>query len=118
MKGQSFFRRLRFAVNGLYLAFCREHSFRAHAISCIGVLIVLLLTRPSIIWWALAFIAVGLVLVAELINTAIETFADHVHPELHTEIKAVKDIAAAAVLVSSITAILVALAFIYNYYQS
>jgi len=117
MKGQPFYRRLGFAINGLSLAFFREHSFRYHVISCVGVLIALTLTRPAPIWWAIGVLAAGLVMVAELINTAIETLADHIHPERHDEIRAVKDIAAAAVFVSSITAVLVAVVFLIYYFQ-
>ena len=40
---------------------------------------------------------IGLVLVAELLNTAIEALADRLHPERHPEIRVVKDVAAAAV---------------------
>jgi len=118
MKGQPFFRRLGFAINGLSLAFFREHSFRHHVISCVGVLIALIFTRPSPIWWAIGAVAVGLVMVAELINTAIETLADHIHPERHHEIQAVKDIAAAAVLISSMTAILVTVVFLFYYFHT
>lgn len=87
-------------------------------ISCVGVLIALILTRPSPIWWALGVIAMGLVMVAELIDTAIETLADHIHPERHDEIQAVKEIAAAAVLISSITAILVTVVFLFYFFYA
>ena len=113
MKGQSFGRRLRFAVDGIYMAFRREHSFRFHVLAGAGVLLVLLLTRPSPVWWAIGALAVGLVLMAELFNTAVEVLADHLHPEQHPEIRAVKDIAAGAVLIASIFAVLVAVAFVF-----
>jgi len=47
-----------------------------------------------------------------LFNAAIETLADHLHPQQHPEIGAVKDIAAGAVLIASIAAVFVAVAFI------
>jgi diacylglycerol kinase (ATP) len=109
---------LGFAINGIRLAFFRERSFRYHVVSCAGVLLALLLTRPAVIWWAIGVLTIGLVVTAELINAAMETLADHVHPEHHNEIKAVKDIAAAAVLISSITAFLVAVAFLFYYFQT
>ena len=111
MKGQSFYRRLAFAINGLYLAYLREPSFRYHVFACIGVIALLAITHPQPIWWAMGALAVGLVMATELFNTAIETLADHLHPELHPEIGAVKDIAAAADLLSSIIALLIATAF-------
>jgi diacylglycerol kinase (ATP) len=118
MKGQPFYRRLVFAINGLKLAFFQEHSFRNHVISSAGVLIALIITRPAPIWWAIGVLAVAVVMVAELINTAIETLADHIHPESHQEIRAVKDIAASAVLISSITAVLVAVVFLFYFFYA
>ncbi len=112
MKGQSFAKRLAFAVNGLYLAFCRERSFRIQVAAAAGVVVVLIVTRPPPVWWAIGVIVVSQVLIAELINTAIESLADHLHPDRHPEIKAIKDIAAAAVLLSSIVALLIAIAFL------
>jgi len=114
MKGQSFVRRLGFAAHGFYLAFCREQSFRSHILAAGGVLVVLLVTRPSPVWWAIGALAVGLVLMAELFNTALEALADRLHPERHPEIRAVKDIAAGAVLISSLVALMVAIAFLFR----
>ena len=48
---------------------------------------------------------------AELFNTALETLADHLHPERHPVVGAAKDIAAAAVLVASGAAVVAGLAF-------
>ena len=53
-------------------------------------------------------------LAAELFNTAIESLADHLHPEQHPAIKVVKDCAAGAVLVASVAALGVAAAFVYD----
>ncbi len=112
MKGQSFGRRLGFALQGLHTAFRREASVRLQLLACVGVLAVLLLTRPAPLWWAIAALAVGLVVVAELVNSALEALADRLHPERHPEIRAMKDIAAGAVLVASVVAVLVAVAFL------
>ncbi len=111
MKGQSFFRRLGFALAGLRTALLREPSFRFHLLAVVVVFAVLAVTRPAPVWWAVGFLAVGLVLVAELLNSALEALADRLHPEQHEQIRAAKDLAAAAVLVASITAVLIALMF-------
>ena len=112
MKGQSFIKRLGFAIDGILLAFRQENSFRFQVFAGTGVLAALLLTRPSLVWWAIGILAVGFVLVAELFNTALEVLIDHLHPEQHPEIRAVKDIAAGAELVSSAIALLVSVAFL------
>lgn len=114
MKGQPFRQRLVFAVRGLYVAFCRERSVRTQVLAAIGVLIVLSITRPAPVWWAIVALAVGLVLMAELFNSALEALTDHLHPDRHPEIRAVKDIAAGAVLVASGVALLVAITFLFR----
>ena len=67
--------------------------------------------KPAPIWWALVVGAATAVLSAELFNTALERLADHLHPERHPEIRVLKDCAAGAVLIASIRAMGVAMAF-------
>lgn len=111
MKGQSIFRRIGFALAGLRFALQRESSFRTHLLAAAGVLGALLYTRPSAVWWAIGILAIGLVLVAELINSALETLADRLHPAQHPEIRVAKDMAAGAVLIASVIALAVAALF-------
>lgn len=112
MKGQGFLRRFGYARAGIVTAFRRERSMRTHGAAVIAVGIFLSLTGAPALWWALVGLAVGLVLVAEMANTAIETLADHLHPGQHPEIGVVKDVAAGAVLVASLVAVLVGLAYL------
>ena len=83
-------------------------------LATVAVLLALLWLRPAPMWWALMAIAVALVLAAELANTAVERLADRLHPERHPAIKLVKDCLAAAVLVSSVGALAVAAAFVWD----
>ena len=59
--------------------------------------------------WLAVILALGLVWVAEALNTAIEYVADLAHPEEHPEVKKLKDLAAAAVLFASIASLVVGL---------
>lgn len=111
-KNQSFVTRLRYAMNGLRFSVRAEHSMRAHVIALCSVAIVMMVLAPAPIWWALVSLACAVVMAAELVNTAVERLADRLHPERHPEIKIVKDCAAAAVLVSSLGAIGVAVALV------
>ncbi|MGR8941688.1 MAG: diacylglycerol kinase [Gammaproteobacteria bacterium] len=112
MKGQPFPRRLAFALRGMRLAFRRERSLRVHILAAFAVLLVLLVTRPSALWWAVGAVTIGMVLMAELFNAALEALADHLHPQQHSEIGAAKDIAAGAVLIAALAAVFAAAAFI------
>lgn len=114
MKNQSLLYRLGFALAGLAATWRSEHSFKTHMVAAAVVLGVLLWLRPAPLWWAIAALTVGFVLAAEVFNTAVEGLADHLHPDQHPAIKAVKDCAAGAVLVATIAALGVAAAFAYE----
>ena len=57
--------------------------------------------------WMIIFILIGLVFITEIINTSIEYLSDYVSPHFSKEIKNVKDLAAAAVLISAVFAIVI-----------
>jgi diacylglycerol kinase (ATP) len=101
-----------FALAGLRIALQRESSFRTHVLATLVVLMALMITHATAVWWAIGVMATGLVLVAELLNSALETLADRVHPEKHPEIRVAKDMAAAAVLVASIVALVIAAIYV------
>ena len=105
MKGLSFSQRLKYANAGLIEAWRRERSFRSQVIMATAAVVVGIVVRPQLIWWAALALAIGLVLVAEVINSSIEALADHLHPSEHPSIKIAKDMAAGAVLLASLTAV-------------
>jgi len=105
LKNSSFVRRLGYALAGLASAWRSEQSLRIQAGMAVAAMGVLLWLRPPPIWWALIGGMIALVLALELLNTAIEHLADHLHPDEHPRIKLVKDCAAAAVLLLSLGAL-------------
>ncbi len=109
MKNQSITQKVKNAITGIAITYKTESNFRLHCFSAIVVIIVLIIFQPQWIWWALIIICIGLVIAAELINTALENLIDHLHPEIHPQIGKVKDIMAGMVLVLSLTAIIIAL---------
>jgi undecaprenol kinase len=111
MKGLSFAKRLGHAWDGLTAAWQGEQSLRIHALATAAVTGLLLLCRSPAIWWAVMALTIALVVALELMNTALEALADHLHPGLHPAIKHTKDVAAGAVLLASGLALVVALAF-------
>lgn len=62
--------------------------------------------------WMFQFFAIGLVLTAEGMNTAIEKIADYIQPNQESRIGVIKDVAAGAVLLSGVIAIIIG-GFIY-----
>lgn len=114
MKGHRFTARLGFALAGLRAAWRQEKSLRTHALATVATTALLVWTQAPALWWALMALTIGLVVSAELLNTAIEALADHLHPQQHDAIKLTKDVAAGAVLVSSIVALVVGAAFVWD----
>jgi undecaprenol kinase/diacylglycerol kinase (ATP) len=59
--------------------------------------------------WCWITLAIGLVIVTEILNTAIEHLTDLVSPEFHPLAQKTKDAAAGAVLIASIIAVIIGL---------
>ena len=112
MKNRPFHERLGFAIAGIVTTLRKEQSFRLQILAAIAVVVVLVWLRPAPLWWALFALSIAAVLAAELLNTAVEHLADHLHPDLHPRIKDLKDCGAAAVLIASVGALCVAVAFL------
>lgn len=112
MKNRPFRERLGFAVAGLRAGWRREHSLRTHVGFGALALGALLVLRPAPLWWALVAVVIALVIALELVNAAIEGVLDLLHPGLHPEVKAIKDMVAGAVLTISVAALVVALAMV------
>ena len=111
-KNQPFIRRLRFALAGLQIAWRSERSFRFQLFALTVVVLGCAFVGLEPAWWAIVLLTSALVISAELFNTALEHLADHLHPEIHPQIRIVKDCAAAAVLIASCAAIAVGIALI------
>jgi undecaprenol kinase len=112
MKNQPFRKRLGFALQGIAEAWRAEMSFRQQCVAAVCVLAVLIWRRPAMVWWAFLTLNCGMVLAAELFNSALENALDHLHPERHPAIRIAKDCAAGAVLLLSLTGVCVFIAFL------
>jgi diacylglycerol kinase (ATP) len=109
-KNQPFHRRVGFALAGIGYAIRSEQSAKIQVGAFAIVVVALLILRPGPFWWALMMLASAGVFAAEMFNTAIEHLADHLHPEIHPHIRAVKDCAAAGVFIASLGATAAAIA--------
>ena len=100
-------RSFRYAYDGILTFFKEEHNARIHLVgTCIVIFLAINLSVSAIEAIALT-LAVGLVWIAEIFNTAIEKMADFISPEKSSRIKIIKDLAAAAVLVAAAIAVIV-----------
>lgn len=107
MKNRSFLQRLRFASQGIAVAWRLERSFRTQVLVAVAAAVVLVVLRPPAVWVLLCAMCAAAVLSAELFNTALEHALDRLAPEQHPSIAMAKDCAAAAVLVFSVVSVAV-----------
>lgn len=83
---------------GLFFAVRTERAVRQEVLALVLAVPAALVIGETL-WMRVALIGVVLLLIAvELLNTCIEKLCDHVTPELHPQIKVVKDMGSAAVL--------------------
>ena len=96
-----------YAVRGLIKTFREEQNLKIQTLASLLVLVLGIYFRLSRIEWAVLTLVISLVLIAEITNSAVERITDVLKPRINTYVKEIKDIMAAAVLLSSIAAIIV-----------
>lgn len=99
----------KYAFQGLISLIKDEPNARIHIFASLVVIISGVFFELTSFEWIGIFFSIGFVLSAEAFNTSIENLADFISPERNNAIKKVKDIAAAAVLVSALTAFIIGL---------
>jgi undecaprenol kinase/diacylglycerol kinase (ATP) len=104
-----FFKSFGYAFAGLIYAFKTQLNFKIHCLAAILVIVLGFYIKLSVAEWLWIACAITLVLVVELLNTAIEVLVDLVSPQQNQKAGAIKDIAAAAVLISALLSLIVAL---------
>ena len=95
--------------NGLKAAYKNEQSVYIHLVCTVILLLLSFLLEISLTQWLIIIAIIGLTLVVELLNTAIESTVDLVTEEFHPLAKVAKDTASAAEFVLTLTSALIAL---------
>lgn len=95
------------AFRGIYEALRTERNMQVHFILTILALLCSYFLHISALEWCLILVAIIMVWVAELFNTAIEKTIDYISLEKHPQAGLVKDIAAGAVLIAAIGSIVI-----------
>lgn len=99
-------RAMGYTVEGLKAAYAHEHAFRQE-VWVIAPLALLALLAPSFSAWIRALLigSLLLVLIVELLNSAIEANTDHISLEQHPLAKHAKDMGSAAVFLAIVNAL-------------
>lgn len=107
MRERSWRLTFRHAWEGIVYASRTQINMRVHVAAALLVGLMGYILHISAIDWLFVITAMALVLVAEMINTAIETTVDLISPEFHPLAKIAKDTAAGAVLMAAVFAVIV-----------
>lgn len=103
------FKSFSYAFKGLFKIFREEQNLRIQTIASLVILILGIYFNIGRLEWSLLIVVISLVLVAETINSAAERITDVLKPRINSYVKEIKDIMAAAVLLSSLAAVIVGL---------
>ena len=103
----SFFARIKsvgFALEGIVLYFKTQHNALIQAVVAIIVIVLGFILKADSTEWCFLICAIALVIISEMLNTAIEFLTDLASPEINPQAKKIKDVAAGAVLIAAIAA--------------
>lgn len=95
-----------YSLSGLRFAFAEESAFRQEACLVAILLVVLYFLPISLVFKCVLLFVNTLVLIVELLNTALETMADMISPDYDIRVKKVKDMGSAAVFLSLLLGLL------------
>ena len=103
----NFFASVRYAVEGFFAAVKHEPSFREDLLFALLLVPFAVILPVNAVSTALMIASLILILIVELLNSAIEWVIDYLRPEHHPLAKRIKDMASAAVFLSYINCVVV-----------
>lgn len=102
---RSFFRSFQYAWQGVWYCLKTQPNMRIHLAAALIVCVAGWQLDIPKVEMAVLLLTIGLVIVTEIMNTAIEKLVDLASPEYHPLAKVAKDAAAGAVLAAAIVAL-------------
>lgn len=103
----SVFESFNYAIEGIVHVLRTQRNMRIHFVVAIGVLVAALAFDVSRLELIALLLAIAFVLIAEMINTAVEAAVDVASTSFDPMAKLAKDIGAGAVLIAAVTAVAV-----------
>ncbi len=115
MKSQNRLHSFRNAFRGIGILLRHEPNARIHLVISTIVVAAGFYFQIKISEWAILLVAICMVITTEIINTSIENLCDRITAETDPDIRNIKDIAAAAVLLTSIFAVIIGILIFWPY---
>ena len=106
-KNQTFIQALKNTINGTIYTYKTSRNLKVESIIGICAIILGIVLKLSKIEWAVLVITMFFVLMAEMINSAIEETVDLITEEYNEKAKNAKDIAGGAVTLASLMSIII-----------
>lgn len=85
-----------------------QPNFWVHLLAGVAALALGIALRLTPVELAVIVLSIALVLILECVNTTLETMCDLVSPAYHPLVKRAKDVSAAAVLISALASVVIA----------
>jgi diacylglycerol kinase (ATP) len=104
-RSKSLLESFNFAFEGIIHVLRHERNLRIHFAIALGVIVAAVSFDVTRIELIALFLAIAFVLIAEMLNSALEAAVDLISPELNPLAKIAKDVAAGAVLIATMTAV-------------
>ena len=108
-------RKFLYALAGLSYALRTQPNMRFHLAAALAVLVTAFILGVNRYELLFLLLAITLVLLAEMFNTALEAVVDLASPSFHPLARAAKDVAAGAVLLAALYAVATGVVIFYPY---
>jgi diacylglycerol kinase (ATP) len=107
MRARTLLESFNYALAGFFYAVSTQRNMRIHCLMAVLAFLLGYVMHLTSAELAVLVLTVGLVLMAEMVNTAIEVVVDLVTQEYHPLAKTAKNVAAGSVLVTALVAIVI-----------
>jgi len=116
IKFKRLFKSFSYARKGFIKTWKEEQNLQIQSIIAFFVFFLAYYLGLNRMEWILIILLSGLVILMELANSAVERIADVLKPRINSYVKEIKDISAAAVLISSFIALIVGIMVFWPYF--
>ena len=105
-----------YAFRGLFKTLAEEQNLQIQSLAGLVVIVLGWCLEIKIWEWCILLLVIFIVILMEIINSAVERITDVLKPRLDTYVKEIKDIMAAAVMLASLVAVVIGLIIFIPYF--
>jgi len=115
IKAKRLIKSFRYAIKGLSKIFYEEQNLRVQSFFGLFALLLAYYFKITQIEWIVLILTISLVVLMEIINSAVERVADILKPRIDEYVKEIKDITAAAVMFASVVSVIIGIIIFSKY---